>query len=442
MSLRRATTAATAVSLITLMAVGGAPAHAEWGSDGPTDTSVSGSASPTSASAAPSASSSATPEASPRRTRRSVSTLVRTAPSSAPAAPQTSQAPAFRSTIVYATTAAVARATTSTSAAVVGTLLRGHHVGTAGPERDGWTPVNFQGHDAWVLSSQLSTTKPASTFTPTIVWSHHTAAVRSQHDKTSAWLGDLRQGSHVGTRGIARAGWTPISYQGRPGWVPSWTISTSRPAPRHAAARPASTHLVYATTTVNVRSSASTASSKVGTLYRGYHLGTRGAAVGGWTPVTYQGRSAWVASRYLSTSPVPRGVASVPRAVTNGKIDARCRTKGTVVCINKSEYKLRLLRNGKVLITLDARFGSELNPTREGVFSIFLKNKNHVSTLYGSKMPYAMFFSGGEAIHYSSDFAARGYAGHSHGCVNLRSMSGIKYVWDRSPVGTKVVVYH
>ena len=32
-------------------------------------------------------------------------------------------------------------------------------------------------------------------------------------------------------------------------------------------------------------------------------------------------------------------------------------------------------------------------------------------------MPFAMFFSGGQAVHYSPDFAAVGYAGASHGCV-------------------------
>jgi hypothetical protein len=32
-----------------------------------------------------------------------------------------------------------------------------------------------------------------------------------------------------------------------------------------------------------------------------------------------------------------------------------------------------------------------------------------------------MFFGGGQAVHYSPDFAARGYNGASHGCVTLRS---------------------
>ena len=56
-------------------------------------------------------------------------------------------------------------------------------------------------------------------------------------------------------------------------------------------------------------------------------------------------------------------------------------------------------------------------------------------------MPFSMFFSGGQAVHYSSDFAARGYAGCSHGCVNIRKKSTIRWVFARIHVGDRVVVY-
>ena len=57
------------------------------------------------------------------------------------------------------------------------------------------------------------------------------------------------------------------------------------------------------------------------------------------------------------------------------------------------------------------------------------------STIYDSPMPYSMFFSGGQAVHYSSDFKARGYCGCSHGCVNIRAKSTIRYVFKRRPRG-------
>jgi lipoprotein-anchoring transpeptidase ErfK/SrfK len=97
--------------------------------------------------------------------------------------------------------------------------------------------------------------------------------------------------------------------------------------------------------------------------------------------------------------------------------------------------------DGKPQLRMDVRFGSFETPTREGAFSVGWKSRNHVSTIYHTPMPYAMFFSGGQAVHYSADFAARGYAGASHGCVNVRNLSGISSLFGQVRVGDKVIVY-
>jgi peptidoglycan hydrolase-like protein with peptidoglycan-binding domain len=125
-----------------------------------------------------------------------------------------------------------------------------------------------------------------------------------------------------------------------------------------------------------------------------------------------------------------------------GALDARCLT-GRVMCIDKTSSTLRWVVDGKVKQTMEARFGSTVNdtPTREGLFHVYLKDADHVSHLYGSSMPFAMFFSGGQAVHYSSDFATYGYAGASHGCVNIRDYDGIKWLFSQVQVGDKVVVY-
>ncbi len=123
-----------------------------------------------------------------------------------------------------------------------------------------------------------------------------------------------------------------------------------------------------------------------------------------------------------------------------GALDPRC-TTGRALCVDKSSRTLRWVVGGQVVRTLDVRFGSEYTPTREGVFSVSYKNRDHVSSLYGSSMPFAMFFSGGQAVHYSSDFAAVGYNGASHGCVNVRDHDGIAALYDDVQVGDKVVVY-
>jgi peptidoglycan hydrolase-like protein with peptidoglycan-binding domain len=129
-----------------------------------------------------------------------------------------------------------------------------------------------------------------------------------------------------------------------------------------------------------------------------------------------------------------------PDDPTSAALDPRCQT-GRALCIDKTSRKLRWVVDGQVLLTTDVRFGSVRTPTRMGAFQVGWKSRFHHSTLYDSDMPYAMFFSGGQAVHYSSDFAARGYAGASHGCVNVRNLTKIKWLFDQVQVGDKVIVY-
>src|SRR4051794_23558432 len=107
-----------------------------------------------------------------------------------------------------------------------------------------------------------------------------------------------------------------------------------------------------------------------------------------------------------------------------GPADPRCLT-GRVLCIDKTSRTLRWMIDGRTVSTMSVRFGATGTPTREGVFHVYWKSRHHWSTLYDSSMPYAMFFSGGQAVHYSYDFAARGYTGASHGCVNVRDEAAI-----------------
>lgn len=121
-------------------------------------------------------------------------------------------------------------------------------------------------------------------------------------------------------------------------------------------------------------------------------------------------------------------------------LDRRCMT-GRAICISKRTNSLTWVVDGKPRLRMDVRFGAVGTPTREGSFSISRKERSWTSTIYHSKMPYSMFFSGGQAVHYSSDFAARGYAGASHGCVNVRNLAGISSLFSQSRAGDKVIVY-
>lgn len=122
------------------------------------------------------------------------------------------------------------------------------------------------------------------------------------------------------------------------------------------------------------------------------------------------------------------------------ELDERC-LRGRVLCVSKTTSTLAWVVDGEVRSTMDVRFGAEETPTREGVFEVYWKSRHHHSTLYDSPMPYAMFFDGGQAVHYSEDFAANGYNGASHGCVNVRDEAAIAELFDEVKVGDKVVVY-
>ncbi|MBC9717305.1 peptidoglycan-binding protein [Streptomyces sp. TRM66268-LWL] len=122
-------------------------------------------------------------------------------------------------------------------------------------------------------------------------------------------------------------------------------------------------------------------------------------------------------------------------------LDDRCMT-GRVLCISKTSKKLAWVIDGKVHKLLDVRFGAKGYETREGVFSVYWKSREHVSTIYDSAMPFAMFFDGGQAVHYSENFAQNGYTGGSYGCVNVRDYEGIKWLFDTQvKTGDKVVIH-
>ncbi|HET6562413.1 MAG TPA: L,D-transpeptidase family protein [Marmoricola sp.] len=129
-----------------------------------------------------------------------------------------------------------------------------------------------------------------------------------------------------------------------------------------------------------------------------------------------------------------------PDPADGSPLDPRCDT-GRVLCIDKTSSSLRWVVDGEVQVTLDARFGGNGYVTREGSFSVYRKSRDHVSSLYDSSMPFAMFFDGGQAVHYSPDFAATGYTGASHGCVNIRDYDEIAALYDEVQLGDRVVVY-
>ena len=99
----------------------------------------------------------------------------------------------------------------------------------------------------------------------------------------------------------------------------------------------------------------------------------------------------------MTRKPTTDELNNVRPVVKPGTVDDRCMT-GRVLCIDKTTRKLKWMKDGVVISTYDVRFGSEYTPTREGLFSVFMKSRDHVSTIYNTPMPFALFFSGGAGL--------------------------------------------
>lgn len=123
-------------------------------------------------------------------------------------------------------------------------------------------------------------------------------------------------------------------------------------------------------------------------------------------------------------------------------LDPRCAT-GNVVCVSKNQQKMSYVVDGQVRFTREARFSRPGWDSPEGEFRIWHMDSNTVSKIFGERtpMPYAMFYQGNVAIHYSQDFADRGYEGGSHGCSQLRDYQVAKWLYEQLKVGDRVVVY-
>lgn len=124
------------------------------------------------------------------------------------------------------------------------------------------------------------------------------------------------------------------------------------------------------------------------------------------------------------------------------RVPGICKRQKQALCTSKKQKVLRYYKKGKLIRVFDVRFGqTRKTPTRNGNFRVFNKIADGTSSLSRTWMPWALYFSGGQAIHYSPGFKAVGYYGASLGCVNVRDYKGVKWLYKKVPRGTFVKVY-
>lgn len=137
------------------------------------------------------------------------------------------------------------------------------------------------------------------------------------------------------------------------------------------------------------------------------------------------------------------------RAAVGGR-PASCNASGVVLCASQGDRTLTLMRDGQAVKTINVRFGGmtkddngklRIFPTVNGRYSVYAKDAKAFSDRWEASMPYSIKFNPNMYVHYSGDFAKRGYAGSSHGCINVGNLNDAKWFFDNTPVGAKVVVY-
>ncbi len=133
---------------------------------------------------------------------------------------------------------------------------------------------------------------------------------------------------------------------------------------------------------------------------------------------------------------------SPPASELTQELDPRCGS-GKVVCISRQQRRMSYVVDGKVHFTREARFAMPGWESPEGEFHIWYMNSDTVSKIFGERtpMPYAIFYQGNVAIHFSQDFADKGYESGSHGCSQLRDYQVAKWLYEQVKVGDRVVVY-
>ena len=216
---------------------------------------------------------------------------------------------------VSARTAVNIRSQAGVHGKILGVLERGQQLNQTGTPVNGWVPVAYRGHTAYVdhhyLSSvawRPSTSNPSASSSP-VGFAQATTYVnvRAGHSMQTTKVGMLSPGEKVGLTGRTSQGFSEVVYNGVHRWVASRYLSTTtvKPTPKPTP-KPAHTTTVYTTANLNLRNSASMSTSVATTVSRGTALTTTGRTTGIWTQVNYHGHNLWASSTYLTTTnPAP-----------------------------------------------------------------------------------------------------------------------------------------
>ena len=214
------------------------------------------------------------------------------------------------------TTAVNLRTAPGLSSRIDRVLAKGTRVSVTGRTSRGFAEVVFGGARRWITTQYLAVSLPRVTG-----YRKATAdlTIRTTSGADFRDLGDIKKGSKVAVTGTTQNGRAQIVYRGAVRWVTARYLSNAAVTQPPALRLP---HVVghrYATTELNLRSSAADDYRLLGTVPTGTRLAITATARNGRTEIIYQGSVRWVTTAYLSrTRPSTGGGASGGSAVERG----------------------------------------------------------------------------------------------------------------------------
>ncbi|WP_161971575.1 septal ring lytic transglycosylase RlpA family protein [Acidipropionibacterium jensenii] len=213
-----------------------------------------------------------------------------------------------------ATTAVNVRTGPSTSRPSIAVLYPGDPIVVTGASVGGWTPVRYQGKNAWVASAYLSAGQSGSTSRPTassqtgVAYASVALNLRTGPGMSAAVRTVLPGGTRVVLTGNVSGSWVSVSSSQGSGWVNSGYLSqsaSSSGSSSNSGSSGSGTATVigtrYATTSLNLWT-ASSGARYVGDVDPGTSLAITNRTSNGRTQIVIGGSTRWVTSRYLATS--------------------------------------------------------------------------------------------------------------------------------------------
>jgi lipoprotein-anchoring transpeptidase ErfK/SrfK len=137
-------------------------------------------------------------------------------------------------------------------------------------------------------------------------------------------------------------------------------------------------------------------------------------------------------------------VVSIPTFTPQALSYSRRQSSGSGrwIEVDTSRQQLVAWNNGRIDRVFNVSTGKSRTPTPSGTYSIQSKYRStpmRGANYYVPDVPYAMFYSGGYAMHgayWHNNFGTR----MSHGCVNL-GVRQSRWLYNWANVGTTVVVH-